>query len=136
MPNVLLPWVKLAQRTAIHGDLQTSPAELTFGTHPVLPADLLGDPAPPNTQEEVESLLKHLRFREAQHGIHMTLHSTQEPYVPDLSEITHVHLKKGKPLPFGKQYNGPFEIVVCLGNACVRIRVGQTRQERENPSLR
>ena len=121
-----LPWVMLACRTALQKDLGTSPAELVLGTTPTLPADLLGEPGPPLQNGQVKDILEGLRIKAARPAVQMSAHGTQEPYIPNTTDVTHVYVKKGKPGLLGKSFEGPFEIVERLGDTCIKVRVGTT----------
>ena len=121
-----LPWVLLGRRTAYQQDLKTTPAELALGLNPTLPAGLIGEPGPPLDNKEVNELLQGLREKNDREGIQTSKHRTEQINLPDLSKVTHVLVKKGKPPPLGAQYDGPFPITDRIGDNCIRIRVGTT----------
>ena len=121
-----LPWVLLGRRTAYQQDLQTTPAELALGINPTLPAGLIGEPSPPLENKEVNELLQGLREKNDRKAIQTSKHRTEQINLPDLSKVTHVLVKKGKPPPLGAQYDGPFPITDRIGDNCIRIRVGTT----------
>ena len=121
-----LPWVLLGRRTAYQQDLKTTAAELALGMNPTLPAGLIGEPGPPLENEGVNELLRGLRAKNERKAIQTLAHSTENVNLPDLSKVTHVLVKKGKPPPLGAQYDGPFPIMDRIGDNCIRIKVGAT----------
>ena len=121
-----LPWVLLGRRTAYQQDLQTTPAELALGINPTLPAGLIGEPSPPLENEAINELLQGLREKNDRKAVQTSKHRTEQINLPDLSKVTHVLVKKGKPPPLGAQYDGPFPITDRIGDNCIRIRVGTT----------
>ena len=56
-----LPWVLLGRRTAYQPELDSTSAELVFGTNPIVPGDLVGEPDPPASSEQLQNLLESLR---------------------------------------------------------------------------
>ena len=121
-----LPWVLLGRRTAYQQDLKTTAAELALGINPTLPAGLIGEPGPPLENEKVNELLQGLREKNERKAVQTSSHNTEKINLPDLSEVTHVLVKKGKPPPLGAQYDGPFPITDRIGDNCIRIKVGTT----------
>ena len=121
-----LPWVLLGRRTAYQQDLKTTAAELALGINPTLPAGLIGEPGPPLENETVNELLQGLREKNERKAVQTSSHGTEKINLPDLTKVTHVLVKKGKPPPLGAQYNGPFPITDRIGDNCIRIRVGTT----------
>ena len=119
-----LPWVMLARRTAVQSDIGASPAELALGMNPHLQADLCGEQGPPTTTPQVKNLLEGLRHKAAQPAHQPSHHGTQPTNHPNLDNVTHVLVRKGKPATLGHYFDGPFEIVERLGDSCLRLRVG------------
>ena len=76
---------------------------------------------------QLRDLVDDLRMKAARPPVHMSAHGpTHQPYLPDFVNTTHVHVKRGKPIPLGRQYDGPFPIVERLGRSCVKVKVGVT----------
>ena len=96
-----LPWVMLARRTAVQSDIGASPAELALGVNPHLPADLCGEQRPPMTTPQGKNLLEGLRHKAAQPAHQPSHHGTQPTNHPNLDNVTHVLVRKGKPAHWG-----------------------------------
>ena len=95
-----------------------------MGINPTLPAGLIGEPGPPLENEAINRLLQVLREKDDRKAVQTSKHRTEQINLPDLSKVTHVLVKKGKPPPLGAQYDGPFPITDRIGDNCIRIRVG------------
>ena len=120
-----LPWILLGQRTAFQQDLNSTPAELVFGTNPIVPGDIVGEPGPPISSPQLRSLLESLRAMAAQPAIPTSSHCDPPVHVPsNLDDVTHVRIRRHKQGPLAHTYEGPFEIVERVGKSCIRIRVG------------
>ena len=114
----------LARRTAIQQDLNTSPTELVLGTHPHLPADLIGTPEKLLSTEQIKNQLDNIRTKAARPAIQTSHHGTQPEYKPEyLKTITHVLFRKGKTTLLGPQFEGPFEIVARLSDSRIKLCV-------------
>ena len=115
-----LPWTLLARRTAYQPELDTSPAEIVLGQTPRVPGDLVE-----NEGEQLTTLLDRLRTNAAQPPTQTTHHSNITPFFPEAAKVaTHVMQKKGKPAQLGHIYEGPFPITQKIGDACLKIKVG------------
>ena len=92
-----LPWVMLGRRVALQVDLKASSAEMTLGVNPQLPTDILGDMGPPMSDGQTKELLQDLRHNNLLPAVQMSADRNQQTNLPDMSNTTHVHIKKGQP---------------------------------------
>ena len=57
--------------------------------------------------------------------------------MPDTTKTaTHVMVKRAKPTPLGRRYDGPFEIKERLGESTLRIKVGDSTNGEGRTELR
>ena len=54
----------------------------------------------------------------------MTHNRTPEINYLDLTDVTHVMIRKGKALPLGCNFEGPFEITDRVGSSCIKVKLG------------
>lgn len=121
-----LPWVLLGRRTALQPALDASAAEMVLGTNITIPGDIIGEPGPPLKGKQLQQLLEGLRQKAAQPPTQPS-HNRQAPeHYPNLDDITHVYVRKGKKDTLGPLFEGPFPILERLGKSCVKVRVGTT----------
>ena len=119
-----LPWVMLGRRTAYQPQLDATAAEMVFGSNPMVPGDLIGEPGPPISNDQLKNILETLRQNAARDPI-PTAHNRVPPINnPDLSQVTHVFVRRGKTATLGRCFDGPFEIIERVGKSCIRLRVG------------
>uniref|UniRef100_A0A6V7KQZ7 Integrase catalytic domain-containing protein n=1 Tax=Bracon brevicornis TaxID=1563983 RepID=A0A6V7KQZ7_9HYME len=107
-----LPLVLLGLRTAWKDDLQSTPAELTYGENIRVPGEFL---APSDKSQSAGALLRSLRkhFRELTPAP-MARHGTKNTFVfKDLATCTHVFVRNDKSDRTALQapYEGPFRVV-------------------------
>ena len=119
-----LPWVMLGRRTAFQPALQATPADLVFGETPAVPGDLVGDPGPLPTQVELQDMLQGLRQNASRPAIQTTHDGNPPSHSPDLTETSHFYVRRGKTVPLGPVYDGPFPVLKRLGDSCVKLGVG------------
>ena len=120
-----LPWVLLGLRTSFQTDLNSTSAELVFGSNPTVPGDMVGEPGPPTTSKQLQSLLESLRQQAAQPATQTSNHGSPSVHTPhNLHNVTHVRIKRHKTHPLQHTYEGPFKIVEHLGKSCIKIHVG------------
>ena len=92
-----LPWVLLGRRTAYQPELDSTSAELVFGTTPAVPGDIIGDPGSPLSMTQIKSLLEELRAMAAQPAKPTSAHRSMPVNIPrNLEKVTHVRVKKAK----------------------------------------
>ena len=97
-------------------DLNSTSAELVFGSNPTVPGDMVGEPGPPATSKQLQSLLESLRQQAAQPATQTSNHGSPSVHTPhNLHNVTHVRIKRHKTHPLQHSYEGPFEIVERLG---------------------
>ena len=96
-----LTWVMLGRRAALQVDLKASSAEMsaemTLGVNPRLPSDILGDMGPLMSDGQTKELLQDLRHNNLLPAVQMSADRNQQTNLPDMSNTTHVHIKKGQP---------------------------------------
>ena len=121
-----LPWVMLGKRTAYQPALDCTASDMVYGGNPTIPGDLIGEPGPPLTSEDRHHLLQTLQMN-ADRAPTQTVHNrTPAINYPDLSNITHVYIKKGKTAVLGPKFEGPFKIIERVSQSCIKVRVGTT----------
>ena len=105
-----LPWVLLGIRTAPKEDLQTSSAELVYGSPLTVPGDFI----PSSSTAEVETFLPRLRKKvtgfapvpTSQHGVA----TSRVP--PDIFKSQYVFVRRDNHRsPLEKPYEGPFKVI-------------------------
>ena len=119
-----LPWVMLSRRTCYQPALDATAADLVFGSTPLVPGDILGEPGPEPTSEQLKDLLKGLRINASRPPVQTTHSGSTTANYPDMANVTHVYVRKGKTSPLGKVFDGPFPILEHMGTACIKIQVG------------
>ena len=120
-----LPWVMLGRRTTFQPALDATAAELVFGSNPLIPGDMAGEPGPPLRGEKMKQLLEGLRQNAARPPRPTTHNREQKVNYPEgLANVTHVWVRRHKNTPLGQAFDGPFPIVQRQGTSCVTIRVG------------
>ena len=118
-----LPWVLLHKRVAFQPDLGASPAELVFGDVLTIPGDLTG--AHLEKDSSLPHLLDRLRKNAARAPVQTSHHAQPKENIPaDIETATHVYVKKPKPCPLGRKYDGPLFITSREGNSCIKVRRG------------
>ena len=66
-----------------------------MGSNPTIPGDIVGEPGPPLKGDQLKQLLDTLRQNAAKDPIPMTHNRNPPINYPDLSNVTHVYIKKG-----------------------------------------
>ena len=97
-----------------------------FGSTPTVPGDLVGAQSEFKWPEKgkLKTILEGLRQNAARPAT-QTSHNRHLPADnPDVSNITHVFVERGKKTPLGPVFDGPFQITDRIGTSCVQIRVG------------
>ena len=130
-----LPWVLLGRRTAYQPELDATSAELVYGSNPVVPGDIVGHPGAPLTEAQLQLLLEGVKANANQPAIPMSKHRQPPVNMPDLSKVTHVRVERAKPGPLGHAWAGPFKIVERVGQACIRLKVGNFADGRPKYEL-
>ena len=97
---------------------------MVMGANPMIPGDIIGVPGPPIKGKQLKELLQGLRINAARPPVQTTHNRDIAVNYPDLSNVTHVFVKRGKTVPLGPSFDGPFEIVERLGKACIKLKVG------------
>ena len=119
----ILPWAILAKNTTFQPDLGATPAELTFGSNPLLPGDLALSSDQP---ADVPKLLAKLKENAARKPVQTSHHGQPKPYFPPAAETcTHVYVEQAKPGVLGTHSKGPFEIIERVGKSCLKLKVGE-----------
>ena len=119
-----LPWVLLGRRTTYQPALKATPAEMVLGSNPTVPGDVIGIPGPPLEGPQLREILDGLRRNAARPAVQTTHNRTAPINYPNLDNVTHVYVKKGKTTPLGHSFDGPFEITERLGKSCIKLKVG------------
>ena len=121
-----LPWVMLGKRTAFQPALDTSAAEMVLGTTPLIPGDIITQPGTPLQGAQLKELLETVRMKAARPPVQTSHNRTPPIHYPDLSDVTHAYVRRGKTTPLSHKFDGPFQIVERMGSSCVKLRVGST----------
>ena len=91
----------LGRRTAFQPALDCTAAELGLGENPTIPGDIVGEPGPPLSQGQIKDLLEGLQRNASRPPVQTTHNRNPHINQPDLSNVTHVYVKKGKTTPLG-----------------------------------
>ena len=126
-----LPWVILNRRTVYQPAIDASAAELTLGSCPKIPGDLIHPEGP----QEITALLNKLRTNAARAPAPTQHHRNRPVHWPKAAQdCTHVYVRRGKPAPLGPPMEGPYRIKERLGDSsllllCGHYATGQPRLE-------
>ena len=75
--------------------------------------------------DSAEDLLEQINMKIARKPAQTNHHRQIPVYWPSsAAKAVHLYIRKGKPSPLGPIYEGPFEILEKLEDACLRVRVG------------
>ena len=100
-----LTWVLLSRNTAFQPELDTTSAESVYGTNPIVPGYIVGDPGPPLSKAQLNTLQEALRAHDAKPSIPTSGHRTPPKHTPpDLDKVTHVRIKRHKTMPLQHTY--------------------------------
>ena len=79
------------------------------------------DPEVDSAEDLLEQINMKIAGKPAQ-----TDHQWQIPvnWPSSAAKAVNLYIRKGKPSPLGPIYEGPFEILETLGDACLRVQVG------------
>ena len=134
---VHLPWVLLSRRVALQPDLGTSSSKLVLGMDPVVPGQLIGDPNPVMSTEELKGLVSHLEAASDIPAKPTSNHNKEKKtYMPTTTQnATHVYIKKENPKGLLSAYTGPHKIVERPSDSTIRIKVGTFKSGADNLQL-
>ena len=119
----VLLWVLLGRRTTYQPDLGACPAELVFGSTPLIPGDLVARGPP--SDASVGDLLSRLRQNATRPPVQTSHHGKRSTYLPaSVESATAVYVRRGKSSTLGPTADGPFQILERLGTSCLRLHVG------------